>query len=143
VSLGPAALVRSLPGALGREPRDELLLVGVSDLTATAAVTWSLSLDGTDTEEGAEEVAASVHQMVSGLVNDGARRVVVIVYADDTSPDSTAARLGAVSVVHALAAGLGVLDAVAVTGGRWRSFDCTDTSCCPPEGTPILEGPTP
>lgn len=143
MSLGPAALVRTLPAALGRAPADELVLVGVSELSAAAAVTWCLPLDGTDTEEGAEEAAASIQHMVSGLVHDGANRVVVIVYGDSLSIDSTAARLGAAAVVGALAAGLGVLDAIAVSGGRWRSFDCTNPSCCPPDGTPITGDPTP
>jgi hypothetical protein len=79
VSLGPAALVRSVPDALGRTPADELVIVGVSNLAATA-------------------------------------------------------------VVSAEAAGLGVLDAIAVANGRWRSYECTDVACCPPEGHPIGEG---
>jgi hypothetical protein len=45
--------------------------------------------------------------------------------------------------VCAEAAGLGVLDAIAVTDGRWRSYECTNPECCPPEGTPITGGPTP
>jgi hypothetical protein len=69
VSLGPAALVRSLPAALGRTPAEELVLVGVS--------------------------------------------------------------------------GLSLLDAITVANGRWRSYECDNPSCCPPEGNPITEGPTP
>jgi hypothetical protein len=143
VSLGPAALTASLPGALGYQPHDELVLVGVSSMHTAAAVTYVLGLEGTDTEEGAEEVASSIHLMVSGLVHDGATKVAVVVYAPDLSTDSTAARLAATAVVCAEAAGLGVLDAIAVTDGRWRSYECTKPSCCPPEGTPITEGPTP
>jgi hypothetical protein len=143
VSLGPAALVRSLPGALRRDPADELLLVGVSELSAEAAAIYILGLDGTDTEEGADEVASSVHHMISGLVHDKATRVVVVVYTDTLSADSTAARLGATAAVAAEAAGLGVLDAIAVANGRWRSYECDNPSCCPPEGNPITEGPTP
>jgi len=37
------------------------------------------------------------------------------------------------------AIGLEVQDAWHVGGGRWRSYLCTDPSCCPPEGKP-LEG---
>jgi hypothetical protein len=143
MSLGPAALTASLPRALGREPADELVLVGVDRMHTGAAVTYLLGLDGTDTEEGADEVAASIHHMVSGLVHDGATTVAVLVYADDTANDSTAARLAATAVVSAEAAGLGVLDAIAVTRGRWRSYECTNPSCCPPDGTPIITEPTP
>lgn len=143
MSLGPAALVRSIPRALGRSPANELVLIGVSDLFPSAAVTFLVGLEDTDTEAGAEEVASSLHLAVDAIKRDGARQVVVLVYADDASPDSTAGRLGATAVVSAEAAGLGVLDAVSVSRGRWRSYECDNPSCCPPEGHPILEGPTP
>jgi hypothetical protein len=33
--------------------------------------------------------------------------------------------------------GLGVVDTLVVTRGRWSSLGCPDTDCCPPEGTPL------
>jgi uncharacterized protein (UPF0264 family) len=144
VSLGPGALVRSLPKALGRPLADELVMVGVSHRFPTAATTFLVGLEGTDTEEGAMEVADSLHLAVAALRHDGATKVVILAYADDTSTDSTAARLAATALVVAEAAGLGVLDTVAVTNGRWRSFECDNPSCCPPEGHPIpAQEPTP
>jgi hypothetical protein len=141
MSLGPAALVRSLPAALGRQPHGELVLVGVSSLAPEAAVIVTVGIDsGRWTEDAA---AAAIHDSIGVLVRDGARKIAVLVYADDTSPDSTAARYAATAVVCAEAAGLDVLDAIAVSGGRWRSYDCDNPSCCPPEGHPITEGPTP
>jgi hypothetical protein len=144
VSLGPAALVRSIPRALGRSPAEELVLVGVSDLSAAAAVIITVDIGGLMGEDDAEDVAAAVYSAVNRLHCDGARQVAILVYDDDgDSPDSTPARFGATAVVAAEAAGLGVLDTIAVFGGRWRSYECTDPSCCPPDGTPITEGPTP
>jgi hypothetical protein len=143
VSLGPAALTATLPRALGRAPAEELVLVGVSSLHAEAAVLISVDLSDVTTETAAEDVASSVGIAVRQLLRDGASHVAVVSYAEDTTPDSTAARIAATAVVAAEAAGLGVLDAIAVSGGRWRSYECTDPSCCPPDGTPITESPTP
>lgn len=144
MSLGPAALVRTIPAALGRAPADELVLVGVSELSAAAAVILTTHIAVVDTDDEADEVSTFIAAAVGQLRRDGATRLAVLVYADDAlTPDSTPARYAATAVVIAEAAGLGVLDAVAVAAGRWRSYDCTNTSCCPPEGTPITEGPTP
>lgn len=147
MSLGPAALVSSLPGALGRTPRDELVIVGVSELVLNAAVILSVELYAITNDADADAAAQTVHEAVQAAQQDGARQVAVIVYGGDDpdtfSPDSTPARYAATAVVSAEAAGLGVLDAVAVLDGRWRSYDCTNPSCCPPEGSPIPGGPTP
>jgi hypothetical protein len=143
VSLGPAALTASLPRALGRVPAEELVLVGVSSIHTEAAVIITVDGAGLESEEDAEDAASAVYRAVRQLDRDGATKVVVLSYAEDTSADSTAARLAATAVVAAEAAGLGVLDAIAVSGGRWRSYECDNPSCCPPDGTPITEGPTP
>jgi hypothetical protein len=144
MSHGAAALTASLPRALGRTPEEELVLVGVTDLAPAAGVIITVDIGWLLSEDDAEDAAAAVYAAVDQLRRDGARKVAVLIYDDDGSPpDSTPARLGATAVVAAEAAGIGVLDAIAVFDGRWRSYDCINPSCCPPEGTPILEGPTP
>jgi hypothetical protein len=141
MSLGPAALVRSVPDALGRTPADELVIVGVSNLAPTAASVIAVELFAILTDRDAEDAAAAVNAAVTQTRADGSTKAVVLVYADDAfSSDSTPARYGATAVVTAEAAGLGVLDAIAVANGRWRSYECTDVACCPPEGHPIGEG---
>lgn len=141
---GPAALVRSIPAALGRTPADELVLVGITHLAPSVAVILSVDLSGITGEAAAEETAVAVTDAVIAAARDGATKVAVVVYSDDgSSADSTPARFGAVAVVAAEAAGLGILDAISVANGRWRSYECDDPSCCPPEGTPITESPTP
>jgi hypothetical protein len=121
MSLGPAALVRSIPAALGRQPHGELVIIGVSSLAPEAAVIVTVGIDSGEVDEDA--AAAAIHDSIGVLVRDGARKIAVLVYAE--------------------AASLDVLDALAVSGGRWRSYDCDNPSCCPPEGHPITEGPTP
>lgn len=141
MSFGPAALAQSVPAALGRTPAEELVLVGVTNLTPEAAVIMTLRMATPDSPELDE--ALVIGAAMDQLRRDGATHVAVLVYAEDSTADSPAARYGATAVVCAEAAGLSVLDALAVTRGRWRSYECDNPSCCPLEGTPILEGPTP
>jgi len=142
VSLGPAALVASLPGALGHTPEEKVALIGVTPVASEVASVALIDVGDVPTERDAEELASAVLRAVEAAVTDGVTFVVVIAYAEDAAPDSTAARVAATAVVCAEANGLRVLDALAVSRGRWWSYDCTDSSCCPPEGTPIQEGPT-
>jgi hypothetical protein len=145
MSLGPAALVQSIPRALRRDPRDVVVMIGVTDLHSDLASLSVIDVSAVLGERDAEELADAVQRAVRAAVTrDRVTHLAVIAYADDAqNPDSTAARTAATAVVAAEAAGLRVLDAIAVTDGRWRSYDCTDPSCCPPDGTPIPEGPTP
>lgn len=92
----------------------------------------------------AGRAGAAVGRAVAAAVADRVTHLAVVAYADDARlTDSTAARTAATAVVAAEAAGLRVLDALSVADGRWRSYDCTNPSCCPPEGHPIPEGSTP
>jgi hypothetical protein len=144
VTLGPAALVRSLPAALGRQPANALVIVGVSSMHQDAATVGVLDLSGITTEEEAEDAAENVPEAITSAVRDGATKVAVLAYADDADePLSVSSRMAATAAIYAELAGLGVLDTVAVFRGRWRSYECDNPSCCPPEGHPITEGPTP
>jgi hypothetical protein len=144
VTLGPAALVRSLPAALGRQPTNALVIVGVSSMHQDAATVGVLDLSGITTEEEAEDAAENVPEAITSAVRDGATKVAVLAYADDADePLSVSSRMAATAAIYAELAGLGVLDTVAVFRGRWRSYECDNPSCCPPEGHPITEGPTP
>jgi Domain of unknown function (DUF4192) len=144
VTLGPAALVRSLPAALGHTPTDALVIVGVSTAHPDAATVATVDLSGIDSEEEAEDAAENVPTALTSAVRDGATSVAVLAYADDADqPLSVSSRMAETAAVYAELVGLGVLDTIAVFRGRWRSYLCTDTSCCPPEGTPIITEPTP
>lgn len=133
---GPADLVAAVPRALGREPADEVIVIGVSDGAPSAALVASVPLG--DRDRVALVDALSVGSVA--LASDGAVAVAVLVYAPDAlDPGGIPAR--AAATVHVLAQyrGLRVLDAVAVTENRWRSYTCETPSCCPPEGHPLPE----
>lgn len=131
---GPADLLRSLPAALGRRPRTgETILIGWNDEAPDRAVTVAIHPDAYPWEQ-----TQAAHQLAA----DGATRCTVVAY---TGPDP-GPELGLTLnwlVASAVRYGVDPLDALIVTrrrdGSSWRSLDCTNPSCCPPEGTPLTE----
>lgn len=121
---GPVALLGSLPAALGRQPGDELVIVGISRKARGVAVVLSVANDG-------DELV--VDHAARQLLRDGATAAVVVSYSSDERRIELAATL-----LPTL--GVRVLDVLVVHDGRWWSLACADPSCCPPEGTPL---PTP
>lgn len=142
MTLGIEALLRTLPTALSRTPDEELVLLGTSDLSAAAAVILTVPLS-IAAEYGTDAAITAVVEAVAQLITDDATLLVILAYAQDASIGSTAAALAATAVLVAEPAGLRVLDAAAVSRGRWWSYECDNPSCCPPEGHPIPKGPTP
>lgn len=137
---GPADLVAAVPRALARRPADEVLLIGVADGAPSAALVYRLALDLDD-----DQTCALAAEAVARALADGAVQVAVLAYAPDALDDESRPTAVA-ATLHFLAeeTGLRVLDAVAVTDSRWRSYTCSTPSCCPPEGHPIPEEtPTP
>lgn len=138
----PAALLRGLPAALGRQPgHGELLAYGWSPDYPEVAVVVTVPADADPWEE-----TRAVHQ----LVVDGAEAAVFIAYGwrpASPPPAPLDADHPALSLHWLVASahryGLQTADALLVSGGRWWSLGCSDPSCCPPEGNPITEEPTP
>lgn len=136
---GPAELVTTLPRVLGRRPvTAETVLLGWNDTNLTHAAAVVLPPD----QWPAEQVAA-VHR----LVRDGATRCALVVYTGEPHPinDDLSAWLRWM-VAAAVYYDLTVHDALIVSrtpsGATWRSLDCTDPECCPPQGNPFTEEPT-
>lgn len=135
MSGGPGLLLSSLPGTLGRTPAGETLMVAISDANPGTAAIYRVPLS-----VSAAEATERCRMAVDHAAASGATTVVIVTYpaADSGGP---AAELTAASlVVLAEHAHLHVLDALRVVGDRWWSYECSEPSCCPPEGNPI---PTP
>lgn len=136
---GPAELLRGLPVVLGRRPTTgETILLGWNDEDRAHAVAIAIHPDSYPFEQ-----TEAAHRLAA----DGATRCAVVAY---TGPDASP-ELGLTLhwlVASAVRYGLSPLDALIVTrrreGSSWRSLDCSNPSCCPPEGNPLTEeSPTP
>lgn len=137
---GPADLLGSVPALLGFHPHRSLVLVGLQG--TRLVVTARLDLDDAD-----EPLLA---RSLGSLARAGVDRVVAAVY-DDPGPtdlyprDPRTARPSELpTLLRAAATGSGIelLDLLLVTGRRWRSAMCSDTTCCPPDGSPLPPAPT-
>lgn len=131
---GPARLVATLPAVLGRDPEEEVLLIGTTpEMAASAAALAVIPLDGAS--DGRLRVACVA--AVQYLRSTGASHVAVVAWAQGADDyRGQAARTAGTLTLLAEAADLAVLDALWVTPDRWRSYRCVNPSCCPPEGNP-------
>lgn len=136
---GPAELLRTLPQVLGRRPvTAETILLGWNDEDRAHAVAVALPPDLWP----ADHVNA-----IARLWEDGATRCALVVYTGEPHP--TSPELSAWlrwMVAAAVRYDLTVHDALIVSrtpsGTTWRSLDCTNPSCCPPEGNTLIEEPS-
>lgn len=130
---GPAALVATLPGVLPRPPRDGHTVIAFwsEDYPETAETVTILRDAYPD-----DEVRACRQ-----VVTDGGTIAAVITYHAPGDEVTAGARAAFLSIVLGRY-GIDVRDTIEVTAGRWRSYGCHDSSCCPPEGTPITQGAT-
>ncbi|EWS99891.1 hypothetical protein N865_20010 [Intrasporangium oryzae NRRL B-24470] len=122
----PGELITAIPYLLGFEPTRSLVVVALKD--GRLGLTSRIDLP----DPGEPGRAARV--LMPALRRERPGQVILIGYGD--TPGHAAAVLDAFAAALQ-GAGIGIRDRLLVTGGRWRSLDCTDPGCCPPEGTPI------
>lgn len=119
---GPAELLAAIPHLLGFHPTDSLVLVGLRD--GRLVVTARLDLDGAE-DVLADTIAALAGGGANQLTGAGVTTTQVIgeqfPYAD------LLVYLSEIAPVHAI----DVQDALLVAGGRWWSYLCRNTDCCP------------
>ena len=122
----PGELITAVPYILGFEPTDSLVAIALKD--GRVGLTSRIDLPDPD---GADR---AVEALLPALRREAPEQVILIAY--EGTPGS------AQTVLDAFAAalteeGFGIRDRLLVTGGRWRSLECTNSICCPPEGTPL------
>lgn len=117
----PGELIAAVPFILGFEPAGSLVAIALKD----GRVGLTSRIDLPDT---------AVDALMPALRRKAPDHVILIGYQDATG--------AAVPVLDAFAAaltneGIGIRDRLLVAEGRWRSLECTNDACCPPEGTPL------
>jgi Domain of unknown function (DUF4192) len=126
----PAALLAVIPGLLGFDPGDSIVVVGTAALDEPVRLT--LRYDAPDASRP-ESAAALARHAVSVLAAQGVTSAAVVGYGTDAVVAPVAAALRA----RAAAAGITITESLRVTGGRYWSYVCADPACCRPEGTPF------
>lgn len=129
-----ALLIRTLPAMLGFEPRDAIVVVGLTSSHRTGIV---MRLDRADCL--VPHVARALAQSVAvHLTRAGYPQACVVSFRDGPLDEPDPAVL---AVVEVLDEAVAVRDAWLVSDGRFRSQWCTDFACCPPRGLPVAGAP--
>ena len=146
---GPDDLVVAVPHLVGFVPERSLVVVSVrrrgTRLGLGVVARFDLPPAGRGRAQGREgtaaHVSAFVRQVVDTLVKDAPEQVALLVY--DATPCSLVPvwqRLVSRLRLAFAAVDVAVLDALHVSGTRFRAYRCSDPSCCPPQGRPVDAG---
>jgi hypothetical protein len=144
---GPGDLVVGVPYLLGFIPQDSLVVVSL-DASREVALVARVDLPPLDDAEGAliDETstlaAAGIGDEIgAAALRSGAVAVVALAYPPDGAggTDWTGVWRGfAERLRDAFAAhDLETLDVLGVSRGRWWSLLCSDSNCCPEDGTAV------
>ncbi|GAA2399022.1 hypothetical protein GCM10010420_26700 [Streptomyces glaucosporus] len=141
---GPAELIDSLPYLLGYHPDDSIVLVGLHGPNGRFGGRLRVGIP-----TGEENWADLAGQLADCLLGNSAARggrpdgALVFLCQDPAGGESGRAvmeRLRPLAQRLRTACGaleMPVYEALCVSGGRYWSYCCPDTRCCPADGTPL------
>ena len=124
----PGELLAAIPFLLGFHPRQSVVLTALQQ--RRLSLTQRLDLPDPDCELEAAKA------MIRPLLRDQADSALVIGYEDEPGQGRPIIdRLSGLLADNRIR----VIDRIVVYDGRWRSLDCADPDCCPPQGTQVPE----
>ena len=127
----PADLLAVIPRLLGFEPHASIVVLSLRQ--RRIGLTQRMDVPGP------HDVDPAARTLVRPLLRDEADGALAVGYADQ--PQQSRPLMDALTALLA-EHGVPILDRLVVHAGRWRSLDCTNPGCCPPEGTPLKPPPT-
>ncbi|QEU91383.1 DUF4192 domain-containing protein [Streptomyces kanamyceticus] len=141
----PAELADALPYLLGFKPENSIVLIALHGERGRFGGRVRLGIP-----ERAEDWASTANQLAQCLVGGCERRgsrpegIVAFLCREPTGGESGKQVVdGLRSLAQLLRTACGGLDVpvvevVCISGGRFWTYCCPDTRCCPPEGIPLL-----
>lgn len=135
----PAQIVNAVPYLVGFEPENSLVVLSLRGKRNRVGVTARVDLPPPGF------AATCADQFMSFLERDKATQVVVALYPPSVGRDHPAlAPLVDAFVERLTQTQIRLNDVLCIYDGRWWSLQCTNTRCCPADGTPIEpEGASP
>ena len=129
----PAQIAAAIPYLVGFHPQESLVVVGLQGDPRTVCLTLRVDLPSVE-DRGDLCVTLAAH-----LRHAAARTAIAVVFSEQHGEQPEAGLIAAVE--EALEDEDLVLgDALWVRSGRWWSYRCRDSGCCPPAGTPVDTG---
>lgn len=129
----PRELLALIPYQLGFQPVESVVLVSLRAPRLRVGLVARVDLIDLIAEGTGPGLAAT---LVSQLVQDGARRAVLVVY---TTAGRERARQARSVMVAAGGRRLGELDCWVVTSSGYYGLDCREAACCPGDGRPLSD----
>ena len=126
----PLTLLAVIPGLLGFEPADSLVVIGTGQRGAEVELTLRYDLPDPTVPRGAAAIA-------DGVTNILAVQHITTAAAVGYGPDSAIAPVADALRTRAAEAGIELTEVLRAEGDRYWSYVCSNPSCCPPEGTPF------
>jgi hypothetical protein len=130
---GPAAIAAALPLLVGFQPRESVVVIGVTGRRGRVELTLRVDLPPSG-------VAAPLAEVFAGhLRAAGATAALVAVVTEEPDDGAELPRSGLVEEFRAALgrARIDVRDVLCVRAGRWWSYVCAEPRCCPSGGTPV------
>ncbi|WP_078593804.1 DUF4192 family protein [Streptomyces sp. NRRL S-920] len=141
----PAELADALPYLLGFKPEESIVLIALHGERGRfgGRVRLGIPERSGDWASVAQQLARC---LVGGCERRGARPDGIVAFlcqepGESESGQQVVQRLRPLAQVLRTACGaldVPVFEVVCISGGRFWTYCCPDTRCCPPEGTPLL-----
>jgi Domain of unknown function (DUF4192) len=126
----PLTLLAVVPGLLGFEPADSIVVIGTCQPGAEVELTLRYDLPAPTAPRA---VAAIVDGVASILIAQGITTAAAICYG----PDGAVSPVAAALLGRAEEAGITLTEVLRAEDNRYWSYVCSVPECCPPEGTPF------
>lgn len=135
----PADVLGVIPHRIGFAPQESLVVVSLHGPRRRDELVMRFDL------AASRHDAAFGDEVIGRLRQHGADATLLVCYSEAPEP---AVGLLRAPLIRSLRrdlrrAGIELVDALLVRGGRWWSYLCRDETCCPLQGTPVPAEPTP
>ncbi|MGW4947761.1 DUF4192 domain-containing protein [Actinoplanes sp. NPDC004185] len=117
-----------MPFLIGFHPADSLVVVAMQG----TLITFAVRIDLPEVNAPEEEALAAVLHLATVVLRQDAEAVTIVGYGEEPRVAPAVMRISDAF----RKAGATVVDELHVEDGRFWSYLCTDSSCCPPEGQP-------
>ena len=122
----PHDLLAAIPFLIGYHPENSLVMVSLKDDSVGMAMRVDFPTD---------IAPESYDLLASHFIREEASGAFIVAYlsSEEIDPEPAMANICAAM----MRAGIDIKESLIVTGNRYRSMMCTDSTCCPPEGTEV------
>jgi hypothetical protein len=131
----PRDVLGVVPTMLGFHPEQSVVLLCLGGARRQVRITMRADLP-------ADPSAAAMRELTDRAAQAGTEAIVAAIYSEAAPAPGTPGELPHRDLVQQLrsvcaAESIELLEVLLVGRGRWWSYLCRDTACCPPEGTAL------